>query len=182
MDRLWAETRRHGVPVGGKFSCIPARCGSKGNAMARPKDLIPHLSRLLRYVAIGGMVSVFYTALVLVLITMVRISPPLASMAGFFVVLPVSFIGHQRVSFRDSAPHRRQPQRFVVIALSSFALSVGGMYLCANVLRIGPIAGILFAWVMVPAANFLINSFWVFPIPRRIAGDGSHISPTPSEQ
>jgi putative flippase GtrA len=131
----------------------------------RALNWLAHLFRFLRYGAVAITISLLYSGLVITSIDIFGFqSPTLASVFAFLLILPLSFFSHQRVSFRDSTPDRRQPFRFAVIAGTSFTFAVGGMHLMTEVLKLHYLFGVAAVWILVPATNFLINSIFVFPL------------------
>ena len=126
---------------------------------------LPHILRLFRYGGVGIAVSLLYSGLVVAAVGLLGIhSPTLAGSVAFLLVLPVSLFAHRMVSFHDANPDPRQSYRFSVIAIVSFVFAVGGMKLVTEVWKLHYVFGIIVAWVLVPAANFVINSLWVFPL------------------
>lgn len=127
------------------------------------------LFRLLRYGGVGIAVSVLYSGIVIAALSVFGMrSPTIASSIGFLVTLPVSFYAHRSVSFHEALPDRRQAYRFALIAVASFIVAVGGMRVVTEVWKLHYVFGILIAWILVPATNFIINSLWVFPLPQSI--------------
>lgn len=134
------------------------------------------LGRVVRYGIVGVTVATLYSLTILALVPLVRpFSPTVASIVGFFLVLPVGFWLHCRYSFADRAGGEGQTWRFTVTNIASFIVSVGGMYMITEVIRISYLFGIAWNWVAVPAINFGIYMFWVFrhpkPLPAKIGGE-----------
>jgi putative flippase GtrA len=128
---------------------------------------LPHFLRLLRYGGIGIGVSLLYSGLVAAAVDVLGIrSATMASTVAFLLALPVSLVAHRMVSFRDANADPRSSYRFAVIAVVSFVCAVGGMKLMTDIWKLHYVFGILVAWALVPAANFIINTLWVFPLPR----------------
>lgn len=125
-----------------------------------------HFFRLLRYGGIGIAVSMLYSGLVFAAVEFFGVrSPTLASSIAFILVLPVSFFAHRKLSFHDAARDTRQSYRFAAVAIASFIVAVGGMQVMTETMNLHYAFGIIVAWVLVPVANFAINSLWVFPLP-----------------
>lgn len=121
------------------------------------------LRQFLRYGIVGISVSVLYSLTVIVLVSFLQLlRPPIASVVAFFCVMPVGFLSHRHYSFASKEHPAGQVWRFVATNVSSFLVSVGGMYVVTDILQISYLFGIAWAWVAVPAVNFLIYLFWVF--------------------
>lgn len=124
--------------------------------------LIRRFERVLRYLAVGGAVTLFYTLLVAALVTGRIVSDAVsASVAASVVTLPISFLVHRRVTYADTAPAVGQWARFLVIAASNFAINVGLMK-GAEIWRWPYWTALVLGWVVVPAVNYVINAVWVF--------------------
>ncbi len=128
------------------------------------------LGRVIRYGIVGVTVAALYSLAILALVPLVRpYSPTIASIIAFCLVLPVGFWLHCRFSFADRAGGDGQAWRFTVTNISSFIVSVGGMYVITEILRVSYLFGIAWNWVAVPAVNFGIYMFWVFRHPTPVA-------------
>jgi putative flippase GtrA len=129
------------------------------------------LGRVMRYGIVGVTVAVLYSLAIIGLVPMVRpFGPTVASVIGFCLVLPVGFWLHRRFSFADRAGGEGQAWRFTVTNIASFVISVGGMYVITELLRVSYLFGIAWNWVAVPAVNFGIYMLWVFRSPPPLAG------------
>lgn len=138
--------------------------------------LIRRFERVLRYVAVGGAVTLFYTLLVAVLVTGRVVGDPVAaSVLASLVTLPISFLVHRRFTYADTAPAAGQWERFLVIAASNFAINVGLMK-GAEMWRWPYWTALVLGWMVVPAVNYVINAVWVFRTKSLLSmqrGDGA---------
>ncbi len=118
--------------------------------------------RVIRYLLVGGGVTLFYTLLTIALISWaLPSSPTLASAIASLVTLPVSFVVHRRVTYRDVSPEAAQWQRFAFVAAINFALNVGLMG-ASDRLGISYWAALAAGWILVPVANYVVTAIWVF--------------------
>ncbi len=125
--------------------------------------------RVMRYGIVGVTVASLYSLAVLVLVPLIRpMVPTVASVMAFFLVLPVGYWLHRYYSFADRAGGEGQAWRFAVTNVTSFIVSVGGMYVITEIIRISYLFGIAWNWVAVPAINFGIYMFWVFRHPAPV--------------
>ena len=121
------------------------------------------IQRVIRYGAIGIVVSVFYSVVIIALVMgPTRLNSTLASAIGFPVALPVGWLLHRTVSFGDRPYDRMQPLRFVISTTATFALAVGGMYVITEIGGREYWLGILWNWLTIPVMNFLFYLYWVF--------------------
>ena len=119
--------------------------------------------RILRYGVVGTALAVIYSFTVVIFVGGGHVhSPTLASLLAFVFVLPITYLAHRHVTFREAAPDPFQAMRFVVTAGSSFAVATGGMYLLTAILRLPYYYGIALTWVLIPAGNFVTYLVWVF--------------------
>jgi putative flippase GtrA len=132
--------------------------------------VIRFLQRILRYGAVGLIVSVAYSlAVVLIVGWLPSHDPVLASGMAFVVMLPIAYLAHRYVSFFDAERDSFQPLRFAITTSSTFLIAVGGMYWMTEILGRSYLLGIALNWALIPAVNFLIFFFWVFRVGGRAA-------------
>jgi putative flippase GtrA len=127
-------------------------------------DIIPaFVWRVLRYGGMGIAVSLIYSLAVIVCVRALDpISPTVASILAFIIVLPVSWLAHGKVSFSDRPYDRFQPLRFAVSTSASFVVAIGGMYCITEVAGQSYLLGIAWNWLIIPAMNFLAYMLFVF--------------------
>lgn len=129
-----------------------------------PTSVKAHLASLVTYGCVGVAVSTLYSLSVWAMVEPLGLARPVvASVLAFCLVSPLSFAAQKYITFRNRPFDPRQPVRFAVMAASSFLMAVGGMYVITNLLKLHYGFGILLAWVLIPLANFIINTIWVFP-------------------
>ena len=125
-------------------------------------EFVRRFERLIRYVIVGGGVTLFYTALTVALITSDMVADPtLASAVASIATLPLSFLVHRRFTYVDAAHVGGQWERFAIIAASNFAINVGLMK-GAGAWHWPYWTALALGWVVVPAVNYTINAVWVF--------------------
>jgi putative flippase GtrA len=124
--------------------------------------LVRRFERVIRYVLIGGGVTLFYTLLTATLISGGVVGDPtLASAIASFVTLPISFLVHRRFTYVDAARRSGQWERFALIAAANFVINVGAMK-GAGAMHLPYWSALAFGWVVVPVVNYTINALWVF--------------------
>lgn len=85
----------------------------------------------------------------------------LASVVASLMTIPLSFVIHRQVTYRDTDYQRVQWRRFTVVALTNLALNAGLMAGTAA-LRWPYGVALIVGWILVPTANYLLNALWVF--------------------
>jgi putative flippase GtrA len=128
--------------------------------------LLDRYGRLIRFVLVGGGVTLIYT-----LLTAGLIMGPLAghrvwaSAAASVVTIPISFLVHRRITYADTPRHTGQSTRFTLIALANLLVNTGNMTLSAE-LHWPFWTALMAGWVIVPMVNFALNTLWVFRAAR----------------
>jgi putative flippase GtrA len=92
------------------------------------------------------------------------LSAYLANIAGYVCALGVSYVGHQRLTFRvepDMVRHKRQLPRFVVASLSALAVSQAALFVL-RWLALPAHAALIAAVVTVPPVTYGLSRAWVF--------------------
>ena len=118
--------------------------------------------RVIRYVIVGGGVTLFYTFLTVGLLSgHVVDDPTFASAIASLVTLPISFLVHRAITYADVASERAQWTRFAIIAVSNFALNIGLMK-AIDLLHWPYWIALIIGWVLIPLVNYTINALWVF--------------------
>jgi putative flippase GtrA len=126
--------------------------------------LFRRFQRLIRYGLVGIGVSLLYTALTVLFYKGGLIGDPtLASAVATLITIPVSFLVHRRTTYADAARHPAQAWRFVIIGASSFVIATGTMKL-VDINHWPYWLGLIAAWLLIPAANYVINALWIFRV------------------
>lgn len=122
----------------------------------------PPMLEMARFGSVGVVATAVHYGVALVANAIT--GPYLANVAGYCAAVSVSYIGHQRFTFRISpelALHRRRFPRFVATSLSALVLSqavlAGG--LAGGIPDALALAG---AVLIVPPYTFVVSRFWVF--------------------
>jgi putative flippase GtrA len=119
--------------------------------------------RIARYGVVGTVLTVVYSIAIVAFVSGLHLpSPTLASILAYAVMLPLAYLAHRYVTFRDAAADPSQPWRFAVTTTAGFVVSTGGMYWLNAVLGYSYYYGIGLTWALIPAANFAIYLVWVF--------------------
>jgi putative flippase GtrA len=125
------------------------------------------LRRVLRYGCVGLAISALYSFAVIACVQLLHpISPTMASIVAFIIVLPVSYLAHGKVSFSDRPYDNFQPLRFALSTATSFIVAGGGMYWITEIVGRSYLLGIVWNWLIIPLMNFLTYMFWVFRTAR----------------
>lgn len=134
-----------------------------------PDRITRHLrrfDRVLRYILVGGMVTLAYSGIVSVLQLSHTIDDRvLASVCASAVAIPASFIIHRATTYRDTPFVAAQWPRFVLIGIANLVINAGLMKI-SEPLRWPFWIPLAVGWVVIPIANYLLNALWVFRAKR----------------
>jgi putative flippase GtrA len=120
------------------------------------------VARLIRFGCVGVSSGLVYGAVTALLVSGFHAAPTPASIAGYCVSVPVSFLGHRGFSFRSHGRWTSEALRFVVTQALNLAVTVLAMRGAVAMLHVSYLWGIAATVVLVPIANFLLMNFWVF--------------------
>jgi putative flippase GtrA len=128
-----------------------------------PRTYWPLVVRIMRYGFAGVAVSILYSLAIIACVQLFApLSPTVASVIAYVVVVPLAYLAHGKFSFSDRPYDNFQPLRFAISTTSSFLIAIGGMYWITEIAGRSYLLGIAWNWLMIPAMNFLIYLFWVF--------------------
>jgi len=119
------------------------------------------LGQLGRFAIVGVAATLTHVGVALLTTYLFALSPLQANLAGFTVAVGVSFQGHLHVTFRVQDPQWRHLCRFIVLSVTSLAVSSLITALCTRSGGNIRLAMTLVAGV-VPASSFLVARLWVF--------------------
>jgi putative flippase GtrA len=126
------------------------------------QSLLVRFERPLRYLAAGIGVTAFYSAQVAFFVMSGLISDPTtATIIASLITAPVSFLIHARITYPDVPQNSAHLFRFLFITFASFLIVTISMRL-VDKSGLPFWVGLVVGWVLVPIANYLINTFWVF--------------------
>lgn len=124
-----------------------------------------HIASLFQFSRFG-LVGVLATAIHygVALLMILATNTYLANLLGYCTAVGVSYIGHQRFTFRitlDSASHGRRLPKFIATSLSALILS---QLVLAGTAAVGleEAIGLAVAVLSVPPYTFLLSRLWVF--------------------
>ncbi len=119
--------------------------------------------QLLRFLLVGAAATCAHY--VVALISASAINLYAANLLGYLMAVAISYFGHQRFSFRlaaETVSHREQLPRFVLVSLSSLALSYLVLLLMREAFGAPAWLSLAAAVGLVPMYTFLANKHCVF--------------------
>ncbi len=128
-------------------------------------------ARFARFALVGGTSGLVFAAVTGALVHLLAVDPKIASIGGYLASMPVNFVGNRSFSFRSQGALAGDVIRFTVLHCANMALTAGAMATAFDYFGLHYLVGVLAAIILVPVANFLAMSLWVF---RKGATGKSH--------
>ena len=125
------------------------------------------LDQLARFAIVGVAATMTHVAVALLATYQFALPPLQANLAGFALAVGVSFQGHLRVTFRVKNPQRYHLYRFLVLSVTTLAIS-------SLITAIGTRNGadmrlvMVFVALIVPISSFFVARLWAFAIPASV--------------
>jgi putative flippase GtrA len=143
-------------------SDVPAHGVS--HLIGRWREWLPgFIAQTARYGAVGVVVTLIYTGLVIFFVDGIGLGDPdLASLFGFAIALPLSYLGHWGITFQRRHRLLDGWQRFAAMSTISFVVAVPGMHLVTHILGWSYLIGLAANWVVAPSINYVVLQLWVF--------------------
>jgi putative flippase GtrA len=120
------------------------------------------LARAIRFGCVGVASGLVYGAVTALLVSGFGVAPVAASVAGYCISVPVSFLGHRGFSFRSHGRWTAEALRFAVTQALNIGVTVLAMRGATADFHVSYLWGVAATVVLVPVANFLLMNFWVF--------------------
>lgn len=120
------------------------------------------LAKLVRFGFIGVLSGVIYAGVTALMVTQFGMAPVPASLIGYCVSVPASFLGHRQATFRSQGRWTHEALRFVVTQAVNMAVTAGSMHAAVTLAALPYWWGMIAAVILVPIANFVMMNLWVF--------------------
>lgn len=120
------------------------------------------LATLIRFGGVGGLATLVHVLVALTAEHSLSLSAQQANLAGFLVSVLLSYFGHAHVTFRSGQGSALRFLRFVVVALTGYAVSSLTVALITGPLGLPFAVAMVAVAMVVPATSFVAMRFWVF--------------------
>jgi putative flippase GtrA len=134
------------------------------------------VGKLLRYGAVGGIITVLYSGLTGLFVELLYFPPIVASVGAFLLALPAAYWGHCEISFRDNARGDHQLRRFVITMSAAFFVASLSIFVLVNGLDAHYGFALLVTMMLVPIVNFIVLDQWVFREAKEVEKNPAPIS------
>ncbi len=116
-----------------------------------------------RYAIVGLLGAAVHLFILTVLVEWIHWDPIVSSIAGFLVVLTLSYWLNVKWSFEHAQQsHRKAIFRYTFVSVLGLYLNTLIMFCLVNRLGIWYLLGQAIATLIVPIHNFLLNFYWTF--------------------
>jgi len=119
-------------------------------------------AKAIRFACIGVLSGAIYALVTVTLVSWLGAAPIPASVAGYCVSVPASFLGHRQFSFRSNGHWSAEAIRFVLAQALNISVTAGSMYGATRWFGAHYGWGMAVAVILVPIANFAFMNLWVF--------------------
>ena len=132
---------------------------------AAPASGWTHLSRLFRYLVVGGIATAIQYAILVFLVHAFGMAPTPASTIGFVLSAGVNYLLNYRFTFQSNRPHGPAAVKFAVLAGAGLLINAAIMHLMTG-------AGVQYLIAQICATSvvlffgFIGNSLWTFGVER----------------
>jgi putative flippase GtrA len=120
------------------------------------------LFRLARFGIVGTAAALCYASTSFLIVWAGLSGSISATMVGQLAAALISYYGHLHFSFRVEPNHRKFVWRFLIVALTTFALNLLLTWSLTSILHAPYQVPIAVVTVVLPAASYLVNRLWVF--------------------
>lgn len=124
-----------------------------------------HLTRFVRYAAVGGIATAIQYVLLILLVRAFGMAPTPASTIGFALSAVVNYLLNYSFTFRSDRPHGPAAVKFA-------ALAVSGLLINAIIMHLMVTAGVRYLIAQVCATGVVLfwgftgNTIWTFGVQR----------------
>lgn len=153
--------RGNGLVAQREYGTMPV-CSRKGTLKSVYASVLAELPVVFRFAIVGLSATAVHMGMIFLLITRMAVHPVGANAAAFLTAFMVSFLGHLHWSFTRARSRRQAFPRFLLTALSAFALN-NIMLVWLLQLRLLPdLVSTMLAVFIIPLYTFLLSRFWAF--------------------
>lgn len=117
--------------------------------------------KLVRFALIGALTGCTYALTTLSLYRGLGIPMLWASIMGYLAILPFSFLGHKKFTFRSNGKYSREFFRFAISFLFGLSVTIV-IVMIVEKNHFNDLYAIILPILIVPISNFILSNLWVF--------------------
>ena len=119
--------------------------------------------QIVRYGVNGSIVTLFYSAVLVVLDSWTHLPLQICNFAGYLGAVTLGYVLHSRVTFRNHGSRDHASKvRFVLASIPSLMLNAFWVWLLTDALKLPHWTLYVPIWLVTPAMLFALNRWWVF--------------------
>ena len=118
--------------------------------------------RLFRYGVVGVIASGTYAVATFSIISLSDIGDVIASVIGYLLAMPVSYVGQRYFTFRSQGAIKSEIPRFILVQGANLVLAATVMAVSVHWFDLGSIIGIICVIILIPLMTFIAMSIAVF--------------------
>ncbi len=127
-----------------------------------PTPQINITERMLRHLIVGGIATLLYLTIMVLLVEHLNMNPVLAACLAILILEVFYYTANWFWVHEPTLGHRAAIVRYIVTLVVILALNSGIMALTVDVLGLWYVWGLCAIILIVPITNFLLNFYWVF--------------------
>jgi putative flippase GtrA len=120
------------------------------------------VARLLRFLLVGGMATLSYALLVTLANLWLPLPAGVNSLIAYGLSMPVSYVGHRLFTFHSSHAHGHTAPRFILTSIAGYGLAFFIPFVMTDTLGLSSHLATLASCIVIPGANFILLSLFVF--------------------
>ena len=117
-------------------------------------------AKAIRFIVVGVLSGTIYAGVTALLVSFAGMAAVVASLIGYCVSVPTSFLGHRRFSFRSNGHLTTEAIRFAVMQAINLTVTAGAMQAAVGILRVPYYWGMVATVILLPIANFATSARW----------------------
>jgi putative flippase GtrA len=118
--------------------------------------------RFFRYGVVGGFGTVIHLVIIFLFVEYFKLTPIVSSVAGFFIVLVVSYFLNRFWTFQTKNTNRFQFIKYVIVSVIGLVINISIMYITIDILLWPYLLGAITMSFFVALTNFILNQVWTF--------------------
>jgi len=132
------------------------------SSLLLPTPQINITERMLRHLIVGGVATLLYLTLMVLLVEYLNMHPVLAACLAILILEVFYYTANWFWVHEPTLGHQSAIARYIVTTLVILGLNSGIMALTVDVLGLWYVWGLGAIVLIVPITNFLLNFYWVF--------------------
>lgn len=122
------------------------------------------IEKFSKYFIVGIIGTTTHIGILLWLVEVFKFNHILASTVGFILTVIISYCLNYRWTFKSREKHTIALLRYTIVSMIGLSLNTCIMFLSVNVFGLWYLIGQAITVLIIPATNFILNSYWSFKL------------------